>query len=175
MRDFSGQQQLDALALELSKAKETLDLSLVEFSIVQTTQEQGSYWDSHLEDRLSSEGSEFVTADFLLKYVDAYEGHSVGSLAIVSGAGAILTDIRRHWIGLTALGGSGNERSDNGNDDFSNANRGTDGWNPIFDKINFADARSLRILGFSIQELKAAGFSDIDILVCIFCYCTCSL
>jgi hypothetical protein len=114
----------------------------------------------------------------LLKYVDAYEGQSVGSLAIIAGAGAILTDIRRHWVGLTALGGGDSNSSkdeynatsssyskDSLSADGSISNSESETWNPLADKINFSDARTLRILGFSIQELKAAGFSDIDILV----------
>jgi hypothetical protein len=178
VRDFSGQQQLELLAAEISKAKQAQDLATREFSIVQTSHHEDSYWDSHLEDRLSAEGSEFITADFLLKYVDAYEGQSVGSLAIIAGAGAILTDIRRHWVGLTALGGGDSNSSkdeynatsssyskDSLSADGSISNSESETWNPLADKINFSDARTLRILGFSIQELKAAGFSDIDILV----------
>ncbi len=175
-RDYSGSQQLDALVGRLKKATTRMSESLKAFSLVDCP--DGVFWDSAVEDRLDSEGSEFFDANFLFQYTDVMDGQSIGSLAIIAGAGMILTDIRNNWEGLSVLSSSMVfPQSDRGpgataNSDnlySSNQSRGpaiiTLGSGGVKGSIDFTDARELRDMGYGVQDLKRAGFSDVDILV----------
>jgi hypothetical protein len=59
-----------------------------------------------INEKVARDGTRFVTSNFLFLLNSVKSGgHSIGSLAIVSGAGAILRFIRKNWPDFTALNG----------------------------------------------------------------------
>lgn len=110
-KDFTGAQALDSVAADLSKSLFRLQQSMMPFSLL-SVEDDLNISDAGLEinDRIARDGSSFITADFLFNFSNSSR-HSIASLAVIAGAGAILRHIRKSWPGLTALkarGGSHN-------------------------------------------------------------------
>lgn len=43
-----------------------------------------------INELIAREGTSFLTSDYIFQFASGREGHSIGSLAIVAGAGAVL-------------------------------------------------------------------------------------
>lgn len=155
-RDYSSASFLDKASKELASLSDALNEGLVEYDMAQNCKYD---W----EDHLARDGSTFVTSDFLFCAVDQYDGHSIGSLALVAGAGAVLRYIRRSWPDITALGGDGSDGGERGGAGLAGSP-----FSPFptasVDEIDFGDANKLKALGFLPQQLRSAGFSDVDII-----------
>ena len=134
-----------------------------------------------VSERIAREGSAaFIDADFLFDFAcGSDEGHSIGSLAIVAGAGAVLRDIRAHWPGLSALQADAGPYGDAKASSFADAmdasffahsggggSGGPDGGSGA--PINFRDANQLRLIGFDARSLRQAGFPDLEVLTAGF-------
>lgn len=60
-----------------------------------------------INEKIARDGTRFITSDFIFHYSSVrMAGQSIGSLAIASGAGAVLRFIRNNWPDFTALNGS---------------------------------------------------------------------
>jgi hypothetical protein len=102
-KDFTGAQALDSVAADLSKSLFRLQQSMSPFSLL-SVEDDLNISDVGLEinDRIARDGSSFITADFLFNFSNSSR-HSIASLAVIAGAGAILRHVRKSWPGLTAL------------------------------------------------------------------------
>jgi len=102
-KDFTGAQALDSVAADLSKSLNRLQQSMSPFSFL-NVEDDLNISDVGLEinDRIARDGSGFITADFIFNFSNSSR-HSIASLAVIAGAGAILRHIRNSWPGLTAL------------------------------------------------------------------------
>lgn len=104
--DFTGAQALDEVAADLTKCLNKIEANLAAgvFSLLDT--ENGSaVMEGGLEihELIAREGTFFLTSDYIFQVTAGREGHSIGSLAIIAGAGAVLRYIRAEWPNLTAL------------------------------------------------------------------------
>lgn len=180
--DFTGAQALDAMAGELKQQQCKLDESLQEFTFLSADSEDiieppvikksasnnvtHSY--ININEKIARDGTKFFTADFIFQNQSIRSGgHSIGSLAIVAGAGAVLRHIRQYWPDFTALKGkSGSMQSDS--PASPSPPLGDTMFSQNFNRINFRDVNQLRLLGFDPVSLKSAGFSDIDIITAGF-------
>jgi hypothetical protein len=105
--DFTGAQALDEVAKDLSRCLSRLELGLSQGAFSMLDCESGDNTmegvGAELNEILAREGTYLIDADFVFLFTSGKEGHSLGSLAIVAGAGAVLRFIRCNWPGLTAL------------------------------------------------------------------------
>ena len=91
--DFTGAQALEAVSQELVGALNSVERSLAQgvFSLLDsessTSATEGGV---EINEIIAREGTGFITADYLFQFTSGREGHSIGSLAIVAGAGAVL-------------------------------------------------------------------------------------
>lgn len=103
--DFTGAQALDEVAADLTKCLNKIESHLASgvFSLLDA--EHGSVMEAGLEihELIAREGTTFLTSDYIFQVTSGREGHSIGSLAIIAGAGAVLRFIRAEWPGLSAL------------------------------------------------------------------------
>lgn len=124
-----------------------------------------------INERIAREGTDWLTSNFLFSYCCGPRGQSIGSLAIIAGAGAVLRYIKTFWPSFTILGGnnlesvaSGPEGSSSADPkSVSNPNNNSNSM-PNNQMIDFRNANTLRMLGFDAKSLQLAGFSTIDIL-----------
>jgi hypothetical protein len=104
--DFTGAQALDAVAADLTQCLGQIEqgLSLGVFSLLDS-ENAASTPDAGVEisEHIAREGTGFITSDYVFQFASGREGHSIGSLAIIAGAGAVLRFIRSEWPDLTAL------------------------------------------------------------------------
>jgi len=149
-RDYSSAMALDTASKELALLTDQLSELLSDYNVAQNCKYD---WEEHI----ARDGSTFVTSDFLFCVIDQYDGHSIGSLALVAGAGAVLRYIRNTWPSITALGGGGGGGGGGGMDSLFSHHDDAD-------HIDFGDANRLKTLGFSPKQLRSAGFSDVDII-----------
>ena len=108
--EYTGAQALDEVAADLSKSLGRVEqvLSGSAFSLLDG--ENGNSNGHHdsgggleITELIAREGTSLISSDFLFQFCSGREGHSIGSLAIVAGAGAVLRHIRAFWPNLTAL------------------------------------------------------------------------
>eukprot|EP01038_Epipyxis_sp_PR26KG_P007983 gene7983-10826_t len=176
--DFTGASALESLANELRLQMSTLEKSISPYSMLDDEDDDlshnfGDYVISaEIGERIAREGSHFVTSDFIFQYSggNISVGQSIGSLAILAGAGGILRYIKKNWPYFTALG---NDMSSGLNIDqpskFAFGENSRNNNNSIVKQtLNFESAAELRLMGFDPTTLKAAGFSEIDILTAGF-------
>jgi hypothetical protein len=104
--DFTGAQALDAVAADLTQCLSQIEqgLSAGVFSLLDS-ENAASTPDAGVEisEHIAREGTGFITSDYVFQFASGREGHSIGSLAIIAGAGAVLRFIRSEWPDLTAL------------------------------------------------------------------------
>ena len=143
-KNYSLAASFDGLIRGIAPMLEQLKSILSHFSLIDTSIED-------MKQRLETEGTRFITSDFIFRLPDAYEGQSIASLAIIAGAGAILRYIRNYWPDFTSLGVSttyiqGLQLAKN------------------LDDIDFSNPVTLRALGFDPSLLLSAGFGAVDII-----------
>ena len=119
-KDFTGAHALDAVAADLSKSLNRLQQSMLPFSLLSveddlniSSDDVGQQGMMEINDRIARDGSSFITADFLFNFSNSSR-HSIASLAVIAGAGAILRHVRNSWPGLTALKARGGGRGGGG-------------------------------------------------------------
>jgi hypothetical protein len=124
-----------------------------------------------INERIAREGTDWLTSNFLFSYCCGPRGQSIGSLAIIAGAGAVLRYIKTFWPSFTILGGNNLEAVTSGPDgnnadpkNMSNTNNNNGNSAPNGQMLDFRNANTLRMLGFDAKSLQLAGFSTIDIL-----------
>jgi hypothetical protein len=105
---------------ELKQQQNKLDESLQQFSFLSADSEDFiepqaakksaanvTYNFISINEKIARDGTKFFTSDFIFQNQSIRSGgHSIGSLAIVAGAGAVLRHIRQYWPEFTALNGS---------------------------------------------------------------------
>jgi hypothetical protein len=212
INDFIAMKSIDKMITVLKAKSESLEKTITPFHLLDHENDVSSYGNTlvnannnnnqmmlannqpkiaqniilDINERIAREGTEFLTSDFLFSYCCGPKGHSIGSLAIVSGCGAVLRFIKSYWPTFSILGGNVGNSNMNPNTSgvedrllnysmessfmlhhsmsFKNAN------NPVNDinNIDFRNANTMRLLGFDAKSLQLAGFSTIDILTAGF-------
>lgn len=175
INDFIAVKSIDQI-LDLLKTKiEMVEKSITPFHLLDHDNDISSHGNAlqlpkinqnlilDINERIAREGTDFLTSDFLFSYCCGQKGHSIGSLAIVSGAGAVLRCIKTFWPSFTVLGGSNNV-TETGKSSSLNPETSTD----FTSSVDFRSANTLRLLGFDAKTLKLAGFSTVDILTAGF-------
>lgn len=188
--DYTGAAALSTASSDLSDSLMQVEASLTSFSFlasdagaIPTSSIKSSAGigavsaavttELEISERIAREGSaSFIDSDFLFEFSCHWdEGHSIGSLAIIAGAGSILRHIRANWPNLHSL--MYNPYSTTNNAPFTSTME--DGFENDQSKlheqtgtIDFRDANRLRLMGFDARALRQAGFSDIEILTAGF-------
>lgn len=155
-RDFTAAAALESMLAGLESRIKAADESITPFSMLDADNDHVFDHSLDINERLAREGTGFITADYVFSYACGPRGHSIGSLAIIAGAGAVLRFIKTNWPQLTCLG----------NDiDASTRRRSvTTSASATSSGVNFHDANALRAMGFEPNTLRVAGFSTVDIL-----------
>lgn len=125
--DYTAAQAFESMEKALDSRVEEVEKSLMQFNLLDSDNDDVSLEVMDIKERIAREGTGFFTSDYIFSYSSGPKGHSIGSLAIVAGAGAVLRFIKAAWPHLTALG---NSRTDGEmNHDFA----GSNGTGPFFD------------------------------------------
>lgn len=178
--DFTAAAALESMLVGLETRIQALEESILAFSLLDLDNDIHIYESGmDMNERIAREGTAFITSDFIFTYSSGAKGHSIGSLAIVAGAGTMLRFIKQHWPHLTALGNSASsadynaEASLGGTASISgNARKRSVTASSVLlghasssvSTTNFNDAAALRLMGFNPQTLRVAGFNTVDIL-----------
>jgi hypothetical protein len=104
--DFTGAQALDEVAADLTGCLARIEEGLREGVFSMLDAEHGvasAEYGLEITEHIAREGTGFITSDYIFQFASGKEGHSIGSLAIIAGAGAVLRYIRARWPELTAL------------------------------------------------------------------------
>jgi hypothetical protein len=104
--DYTAAQAFEDMEKNLEERVNNVELSIRQFSLLDSDNDTITLEIMDLNERIAREGTEFISSDFLFSYSSGPKGHSIGSLAIVAGAGAMLRFIKSQWPNLTALGNS---------------------------------------------------------------------
>lgn len=92
-----------------SDSEDIVELKRTKKSISNNSNNNSSVTNNYINinEKIARDGTKFFTSDFIFQYQSIRSGgHSIGSLAIVAGAGAVLRHIRQYWPDFTALNGS---------------------------------------------------------------------
>ena len=104
--DFTGAQALDEVAADLTGCLARIEQAMQSGVFSMLDSENGAATPEaglEIHELIAREGTMFISSDYIFQFASGREGHSIGSLAIIAGAGAILRFIRAEWPGLTAL------------------------------------------------------------------------
>eukprot|EP01033_Poteriospumella_lacustris_P007288 gene7288-5241_t len=102
--DYTAAAALDEVYARLDAAVQQVLATIAPFSMLDSENDITGSEAVDINERIAREGSEFFSADFLFGYASGPKGHSLGSLAIVAGAGVILRHVKASWPELSALG-----------------------------------------------------------------------
>lgn len=104
--DYTAAQAFDDMERNLEERVQNVEHSIQQFSLLDSDNDTTMMEVVDLNERIARDGTEFLTSDFIFSYCSGPKGHSIGSLAIVAGAGALLRYIKSQWPNLTVLGNS---------------------------------------------------------------------
>jgi hypothetical protein len=102
--DYTAAAALDEMYHRLNEHVQQVLQTITPFSLLDSENDIMGSEALDINERIAREGTDFFTSDFLFCYSSGPKGHSMGSLAIVAGAGVMLRFIKTHWPELTALG-----------------------------------------------------------------------
>eukprot|EP00981_Chlorochromonas_danica_P013677 scaffold6634_cov229-Ochromonas_danica.AAC.21 len=181
--DFTAAAALESMLVGLETRIQALEESILAFSLLDLDNDIHVYDNGmDMNERIAREGTAFITSDFIFTYSCGAKGHSIGSLAIVAGAGTMLRYIKQHWPHLTALGNSASSSDYSAEASLGGGNTSIGGntrkrsvtssvsvllghhASSSVSMTNFNDAAALRLMGFNPQTLRVAGFNTVDIL-----------
>lgn len=156
LTDFTAAAAIDSMAQKLSQRLQKVQHTVTPFNLLDAENDDNTVLVSDLNERIAREGTEFFTADFLFTFSCGSKGHTVGSLAIVAGTGAMLRFIKATWPGLTALGNGQMDNTNNNNNNSGIINSELDSDDQSHHKISNNQATSGR---FAVQRRKSNRFS----------------